>query len=888
MQLIFLFVGASSAATYVVGTDASSISEAISAASDGDTIEVPAGTWYDCIDFGGKSLTIQGDGSGTTTLDGAGVCETLVVLNSDETAAYLEGFTLANSGKAIVEFDVQDAAFSDVSVSPTQSTTAPISVQAGVVTWSVGDWDSVDSDEYTTAFVASGAELLVEDVDINDSSLAFSLETGASLDMTRVSTLDCWQVVGDPDGGVTVTSSDSVFDSGAIGWKLLEGSVGSSSGDTFSNFSTVAIRLEDSQSLLVDGSSFEDNVGGQAALSISKDAEVTILNSTFIGNSADSGGGAIYTGSTSGRYLTIEDTVFEDNQLAVAVQGLVGRNLTFTNNTSGDTGASALLLSTRGSELYDLTMTGNEGVALNYKSGNQTHEFVIDGCEISGSPYGISMGVSFAAVEISDCEFSDLSGYAIKSNDDWDLVLDASTFERIGGYAISIPGDIAISNSAFRENNSTSTLVSAGGRGSSITISDSWFSDNNSTGDWIVDSDFMEVSSTVMDGNSATYGIVSAGVLDVSNSFWCGNEGLGVSSSEVLITNSVFANELYDLEYTGGFSVGSYDTESTIQNSAFIGNQTSNTSALYLGGDVDVVNTVFAYTDGYAVSASADGSLAPTYNLWWDNDPDHGDGLVVPVTGFGNVEQDPLFESWSDDGDCWNDNLLPAAGSPLVDAGDPTVFDADGSRSDIGAFGGPNAAWVDADGDGWLAPWDCDDENAELSPLTVEICDGVDQDCDGLVDEDATDLGSFYLDDDGDGYGDPASTLDACERPDGYVDNSDDCDDSDASKAIPEEEVPYDGVDQDCDGADLTDVDEDGYDAVEAGGEDCDDEDPDVLPEDCVWDSTPTVDSSPADSEPPREEQASGGCRSKGRGSAGAAFFLLGLGLLRRRRGALS
>ncbi len=63
---------------------------------------------------------------------------------------------------------------------------------------------------------------------------------------------------------------------------------------------------------------------------------------------------------------------------------------------------------------------------------------------------------------------------------------------------------------------------------------------------------------------------------------------------------------------------------------------------------------------------------------------------------------------------------------------------------------------------------------------------------------------------------------------DGYID--DDCDPVDPEIHPGADEVPYDGVDQDCDGADLTDVDGDGYDAPEVGGDDCDDGSADVNP----------------------------------------------------------
>lgn len=58
-----------------------------------------------------------------------------------------------------------------------------------------------------------------------------------------------------------------------------------------------------------------------------------------------------------------------------------------------------------------------------------------------------------------------------------------------------------------------------------------------------------------------------------------------------------------------------------------------------------------------------------------------------------------------------------------------------------------------------------------------------------------------------------------------------DCDDSDATISPYSQDVPYDGIDQDCDGVDVTDVDQDGYDAIEAGGTDCDDADGEIHPD---------------------------------------------------------
>ena len=131
---------------------------------------------------------------------------------------------------------------------------------------------------------------------------------------------------------------------------------------------------------------------------------------------------------------------------------------------------------------------------------------------------------------------------------------------------------------------------------------------------------------------------------------------------------------------------------------------------------------------------------------------------------------------------------------------------------------------VDNDGDGSPADEDCDDDNADVNPSADEICDGIDNDCDDLIDMDddsITDAGTFYADTDGDTFGDIDAPVAACEASDGVVEDSTDCDDTNADINPAAEEI-CDAFDNDCDGtlngptatdasAWYPDVDTDGY-----------------------------------------------------------------------------
>ena len=86
----------------------------------------------------------------------------------------------------------------------------------------------------------------------------------------------------------------------------------------------------------------------------------------------------------------------------------------------------------------------------------------------------------------------------------------------------------------------------------------------------------------------------------------------------------------------------------------------------------------------------------------------------------------------------------------------------------------------DGDGDGWNEIVDGDDDDPAVFPGAEEACNGLDDDCDDIVD-DGPDAPITAYDGDGDGYGTDESTLRCWEGPEGDVDNNLDCDDLDAS-----------------------------------------------------------------------------------------------------------
>jgi len=195
-----------------------------------------------------------------------------------------------------------------------------------------------------------------------------------------------------------------------------------------------------------------------------------------------------------------------------------------------------------------------------------------------------------------------------------------------------------------------------------------------------------------------------------------------------------------------------------------------------------------------------------------DNDPAtvtyyqdvDGDGYGDPAISQVATTQPAGYVSNNNDCDDGNPRINPGAAEAydgvdnncngLVDEGFSTYYrDADGD-----GYGDPAISQVAAvQPAGYVQDnTDCDDGVAGINPGAVEVSDGIDNNCNGQIDEG---LVVYYQDADGDGYGDPAVSQTAAVQPAGYVLDNTDCDDG-AAAVNPGAVEVSDGIDNNCDG----------------------------------------------------------------------------------------
>jgi len=185
----------------------------------------------------------------------------------------------------------------------------------------------------------------------------------------------------------------------------------------------------------------------------------------------------------------------------------------------------------------------------------------------------------------------------------------------------------------------------------------------------------------------------------VHNIFVDNHVGRGASaliSSRGLVANNLFVRNTCVNEPGSSWCTGAVwivmSSAVDLRNNTFVDNS-SEDGNVHLSYDSPFgavhSNLFVGGTGAYAVGTDYPewgAAAALTYNGWWNApEPVWDEGITL---GDGNVEADPLFAG--------GDDFQLGAGSTAIDAGDPdpTLDDVDGTRNDLGAFGGPEGDWT--------------------------------------------------------------------------------------------------------------------------------------------------------------------------------------------------
>jgi MYXO-CTERM domain-containing protein len=771
LALALLFPSPVLAATLVVPDDHPTIQEAIDAAASNDQIEIMSGTYDEDLVVPVANLTIRGaEGADVVLQNTLTTSGSVLRTNPGASVLRVENVTFAASGmNRAIHADAQ-IVFLDTITADGMMTDGP-----GAVVYA----------ENTTllnidGLVGTGAAAT------NGGFIALLPAPGSTGTLTlRNSTLTDGDATG--DGGMiwaersTVTIDDTTLTDGTA-----------TNGGILYSTSETGREVGISSSVLDAGSASELG-GGIYALGHEIDLEnVSITNCV----AASGGAGWFDQGPANERVRVRSSSEITDN---AAVGG--------GSTADGMEGLGGIFVARQDTlDVSDSLFTGNDSVRGGLVFAGTT-------ADVSDATFGtntatedaatlhltVTIDATFDTVALTDNTAGTDAGavWVDAPNTVFDTVTATGNTSGGAGGAAHVTGAAQVGMSLFTDNvAATGGALHVVGGSSVLDVRDTDFFRNQAD----------DGGGLHADGLSELY---------MERNDWCGNSagtpGLGgavrATGEPGAVATLLNQGASDNAAQTGGvLHLSSFDSLD-LGFSTFV-NNAGGVAQLVDIGFSDVSYVAALDTVGTVIDGTGTGNLALSYGAFANNAPGGLAGIysaitptdTVPITVFPVVNNHPGSS-------CEDTRLYPAIGSELLDVG-PNNTDVNSSLTDVGISGGPEAdvaLYQDGDGDGFIALADCDDDNPDSNPDADDVCNGIDDDCDGQLDEDpATD---WFEDLDGDGFG----SVDAgfpiqCDQPSPTaVDNDLDCDDGN-DQINPNATEVCDGIDNNCDGLEDNDA----------------------------------------------------------------------------------
>ena len=366
------------------------------------------------------------------------------------------------------------------------------------------------------------------------------------------------------------------------------------------------------------------------------------------------------------------------------------------------------LINTTGENRYDKCFIYNEGKSLQL-IGESQQGVILDG-ENSNESTGLCIHEGTVKVDkITVNGFKDIGescdpktvvsgcgrGYGIYLSGESQVVINESTINNNGSIGIIL---LYTSNATI----SGSTISNNGNYGiglwdtSNATISGSTISNNGNHGIALCDTSNATISgSTISDNGSTGIGLWDTSNATISGSTISNNGSIGIALYDT--SNAVIKGNILKRNYYEAIGLENCDTARIINNTIVFNCESGDRPggiSLYRSCDATIKNNIIAFNNATGIFRNATvgneslhtGTFDLSYNNVYGNQTKDYSGGVF---GEGGLSADPLFVDKN------NGNFRLKPTSPSKNTGDPTINNPDGSRSDMGAYGGADACLLD-------------------------------------------------------------------------------------------------------------------------------------------------------------------------------------------------